>query len=142
MDPEWTRVNGKMGKDTLFARLVIPDPGPRYMHFPKGHGYTEDFFQQITAEVLKTDFRRGFPTQHYEKIRDRNEALDIRVYLLAAIDILNPSLTRIAARLKPATGEPQSRDYALKPGTPAAPAKQGAPRQRIKIKVGGFGSKF
>lgn len=88
-------VNTKMAKDTLFARLRIEDKGPRYCHFPKGHGYTQEYFEQLTAEVLKTSFKYGFPVQHYEKVRDRNEALDRRVYVLAALDILKPNFLAI-----------------------------------------------
>ncbi len=94
-------VNTKQAKDILFARLKIEEPGPRYCHFPKGHGYNEEYFNQLTAEVLKTKFLHGFPKQYYEKVRERNEALDRRVYSLAAIDILRPNLSAIAKRLAP-----------------------------------------
>ena len=29
---------GATTKDSLFARMKIEDPGPRFMHFPHGHG--------------------------------------------------------------------------------------------------------
>ena len=140
-------VNGKLAKDTLFARLRVDEPGPRYLHFPKGHGYDEEHFKQLTAEVLKTKYSHGFPVQYYEKIRDRNEALDMRVYYLAGLDILKPNLTAIAKRQKPsgegAAGVATQRDYPLKP-VPAAPKAEGETlkskiKKRRQIRIGGGG---
>src|SRR5262249_22782527 len=98
-------VDQKLAKDIIFARLKLENqdpslPCPRYMHFPQGQGYNEDYFLQLTGEVLETKFEYGFPKTRYEKTRPRNEALDIRVYLLACVDILKPSLTRIATNLR------------------------------------------
>jgi phage terminase large subunit GpA-like protein len=124
-------VNGKLAKDTLFARLRIDQPGPRYLHFPKGYGYDEEHFRQLTAEVVKTRYSHGFPIQTYEKIRERNEALDLRVYWLAGLEILRPNLTAIAQHQKPGNGDPGDttpKIYPLKPapepGKPPTPAKR------------------
>ena len=140
----WTfAVQTKLAKDTIFARLRVDDPGPRYMHFPKGHGYSEEWFEQLTAESLKTTYKHGFPVQQYEKTRERNEALDIRVYGLAAIDILRPALTTIAKNLKGLadknsklqTSNLKGPEPASGPGA-AAPVKK---RRRIQIKgIGGW----
>lgn len=105
-------VQTKLAKDIIFARLRVEQPGPRYLHFPKGHGYDEEHFLQLTAEVLKTKYAHGFPTQFYEKIRDRNEALDLRVYWLACLDILKPALTAISKNL--IANRPEPKDYVLK----------------------------
>jgi phage terminase large subunit GpA-like protein len=123
-------VDSKNGKDILFARLAIDSPGPRYTHFPVGQGYNEEYFHQLTAEVLKTRYLHGFGTLYYEKIRDRNEALDIRVYLLAVVDILRPNLTTIAKKLK-APGEQVQPERPTQPPPPAP-----APRQRIRVGMG------
>lgn len=112
-------VNGKVAKDIIFARLKLDEPGPRYMHFPKGHGYDEEHFKQLTGEVLKTKYSHGFPTQFYEKTRDRNEALDLRVYWLAGLDILKPNLQAIVRQRKKA--EPEPKAYELKPPEPPPP---------------------
>jgi phage terminase large subunit GpA-like protein len=141
-------VDGKIAKDTIFSRMMVPEPGARFMHWPTGQGYNEEYFAQLTAEVLKTDYKQFRPTQHYEKTRDRNEALDIRVYLLAAIDILKPSLTRIAKRLRmaPAIGSPASaptapKEYILKnPAQPVAATPGINPATgRRRIRVGTWG---
>lgn len=95
-------VNTDLAKDTIFARLRLKEPGARYMHFPKAHGYERQgngYFDQLTAEEMRITYKRGYPERHYEKIRDRNEALDLRVYFLAAMDILRPALAVIKAGL-------------------------------------------
>ena len=55
-----------------------------YCHFPE---YGPDYFQQLTAEELKTKKTKGFAVTFFEKIRNRNEALDCRVYARAAASI-------------------------------------------------------
>jgi phage terminase large subunit GpA-like protein len=125
-------VDSKAGKDIIFARLKLEVPGPRFMHFPSGNGYNEEYFAQLTAEVSKPRYNHGFVTYYYEKIRDRNEALDIRVYLLACVEILKPNLTTIAKRLK-APGE-QPGAAQRPPTNPQSPR----PRQRIRVGVMGM----
>ena len=44
--------------------------------------------------------RHGFPVRYYKKLRERNEALDCRVYNLAALEILNPNFERMAKNLE------------------------------------------
>jgi len=55
-----------------------------YCHFPE---YGPDFFKMLTAEELKTKFVKGFKQSEWEKIRERNEAIDCRVYASAAASI-------------------------------------------------------
>ena len=91
-------VGTDVAKDTLFARMRIKEPGPRYMHYPNGSGYEkkrDGYFDQLTAEESRLTYKRGFPERHYEKIRERNEALDLRVYFLALVDILRPLVAQI-----------------------------------------------
>lgn len=56
-----------------------------YMHIPRG-GVTAEWIKQLTAEQLVTrrDKRRGYTKLEWQKLRDRNEALDCRVYARAA----------------------------------------------------------
>jgi phage terminase large subunit GpA-like protein len=91
-------------KDILFARIKLKEPGPRYMHWPTGNGYEkrkEGYFDQLTAEELKTEIKKGRIEKHYELKPGvkRNEALDIRVYFLAAVDILRPAVSVIKREL-------------------------------------------
>ena len=50
-------------------------------HFPE---YDTEYFKQLTAEQLVTRIVRGYPKREWQKIRDRNEALDCRIYARAA----------------------------------------------------------
>jgi phage terminase large subunit GpA-like protein len=110
----WTyAIATNVAKDIIFARLRIKEPGPRYMHYPKGFGFDDEYFRQLTAEVVRTTLVMGFPKRKYEKTRDRNEALDLRVYGLAALDILPVNWAAVARNLKPGPVEPP-KEYALK----------------------------
>lgn len=94
-------------KNIIFSRLHITEYGPGYMHFPKF--CDEEYFLQLTAEKQKQVYEKGIPVRkRWEKIRTRNEALDIEVYNLAALEYLNVNLEAVgrdfertrAARLK------------------------------------------
>ena len=52
------------------------------MHFPKKPEYDEEHFKQLTGEA------KNKTTGRWEKFRARNEALDIRVYAMATLRIL------------------------------------------------------
>lgn len=52
-----------------------------YCHFPE---YAEEYFEQLTAEVLVTRVVKGFRRYEWVKTRERNEALDMRIYASAA----------------------------------------------------------
>lgn len=94
-------VGADEAKLTVMRRLAVEKPGPGYCHFPKDRG--ADWFQQITAEKLVTRYVKGFPVREWHQTRPRNEALDCRVYALAALKIANPSMRRAADRLHAAT---------------------------------------
>jgi phage terminase large subunit GpA-like protein len=50
-------------------------------HFPE---YNTEYFKQLTGEQLITKIVKGYPKREWQKTRDRNEALDCRVYARAA----------------------------------------------------------
>lgn len=82
-------------KQMIYARLKIHQPGPGYCHFPAD--YPEEYFKQLTAERIQTKFVNGHPTRVWVMPKGRrNEALDCRVYGMAALHILNPNLDRLA----------------------------------------------
>lgn len=89
-----------LAKTTLHARLRLTDPGPRFCHYPKGHGFDEEYFAQLGAEVPKLVKRRGYTFTEWNKVRSRNEALDLEALSLAAVEILNPDLATIAAKVR------------------------------------------
>ena len=90
-------VGTDQAKCTIYGRLKIEDAGPGYMHFP--NTYDKSYFEMLTAEKLVTKFKKGFQTLEWIKIRARNEVLDLRVYALAGLKILNPNFEKIKTRL-------------------------------------------
>ena len=114
------------GKATIYAWLNIEEPGPRYMHFPKGFGYDDEYFAQLTAESVHTIYRKGVSIREWKKDRERNEGLDLRVYTLAAIEILRPNMQKLAALVSKKI-EPQT---AIQPGQVVAVQP---PRRRIML---------
>ena len=52
-----------------------------YCHFPE---HATEYFKQLTAEQLVTKIVKGYPKREWQKTRDRNEALDCRIYARAA----------------------------------------------------------
>jgi phage terminase large subunit GpA-like protein len=72
-------------KGLISSHLKVSKPGPGYSHFPDH--YDREYFDQLCAEELRTRFQRGFPVMEWHKVRERNEALDVRVYNYAALYI-------------------------------------------------------
>ena len=85
-------------KETVVNRLKQRDPdGPGYCRFPAEYG--DDYFRMLTAEELKTKFKRGFKVTEWVKIRQRNEAFDLRVYNTAGVAMLSLDLKSERRRL-------------------------------------------
>lgn len=79
-------VGVSMAKTELYAwlRQLPPTEGPMphgWSHFPE---YNEEFFLQITAEQIILKRIRGYSRYIWEKLRERNEALDCRIYARVA----------------------------------------------------------
>jgi phage terminase large subunit GpA-like protein len=69
-------------KSTLTSRLRITQ-GQGAMHFPLS--VDREYFEQLTAEYLKTTYRQGRPHRTWERRKGRRaEALDCAVYAYAA----------------------------------------------------------
>lgn len=82
------------GKDIVMSNLQIEpptgnEPVPGYMHYPAGGDFDDEYFAQLTAEkkVIKK-LRDGRLTYAWKQTRPRNEALDLRVYGLACVELL------------------------------------------------------
>lgn len=74
-------------KDAIYARLRIATPGPGYLHIPAD--YDEAWAKMLTAEKVRTRYSRGHPVREWIKPEGaRNEALDCRVYAMAALHSL------------------------------------------------------
>lgn len=87
-------------KELVYSRLKIAEPGPGYCHFPVERDVA--FFAQLTAEKLITIYYKGKETRKWVVKNEhiRNEALDCRVYAMAALHILNADLDRVAVKFK------------------------------------------
>jgi phage terminase large subunit GpA-like protein len=72
----WLRLDRPIEEDSPYP--------PGYCHFPK---YGAEYFKQITAEQLVTRMVKGYKRGEWQKTRERNEALDCRVYARAAAAI-------------------------------------------------------
>lgn len=126
-------------KDSIFGRLKIEKPGPGFIHFPQDLG--QDYFEQLLAErPVRKEGRRA-----YEKITKdaRNEALDLMVYGLAAIEIYGPKDLGAMARKAQGTPAPAPQEApVLRVVEPAQPVRQAAhaPVRVIPPFRGGGGS--
>lgn len=98
--PFWP-VGVTVAKTAVYSRLVMLPGGPRTIHFPQmdrpdgsteTFGFDDQYFKQLTAEKMRTRFSHGQPYKIFEKDNNavRNEAIDIRVYSLAALHSLMP----------------------------------------------------
>lgn len=83
-------------KELIYARLKISQPGAGYCHFPSH--YDDEYFAQLTAEQIVTRFSKGFRRREWKKVRARNEALDLRVYAVAAYALLNVNINAMIDR--------------------------------------------
>jgi phage terminase large subunit GpA-like protein len=65
------------------------------IHFPKNDKYNDGYFRQLLSEEM----RDGKWVKKHAKIR--NEALDIKVYNLALLEIFKSEISRILSSGKP-----------------------------------------
>jgi phage terminase large subunit GpA-like protein len=85
----WT-VGSSVAKAELYGWLRLEEPvageaPPGYCRFPE---YATEYFEQLTAEQMVIRTVRGYQSYQWEKTRERNEALDCRVYARAAAAIM------------------------------------------------------
>jgi len=85
-------VGSSNAKSELYGWLQLKkptndqDPYPAcYCHFPE---YPDEYFKMLTAEQLIRKTIRGYSKYQWEKMRDRNEALDCRIYARAAAAVV------------------------------------------------------
>ena len=86
------KVNASIAKSELYGWLSLKKPTqegepypPCYCHFPQ---YSDEHFKMLTAEQIMVRIVKGFPKYEWHKVRERNEALDARVYARAAAMIV------------------------------------------------------
>jgi phage terminase large subunit GpA-like protein len=98
----------------LQSRLLIEQPGPRYCHFPDG--YSDQWFEQLCAEVAVTKYKHGVPYVVWDAGRRRNEALDCRVLATAGLRMERPNLEALVH-----TRAAQTVEQPPKPRPPSRP---------------------
>jgi phage terminase large subunit GpA-like protein len=79
-------------KDEILAGLLVEEVGPRYSHFPAVAEYDEEFFKQLAAESKVLVYKDNRPAFKWRKLRERNEALDIRQINRAVLDLILASV--------------------------------------------------
>jgi len=87
-----TIIGSDTGKEMVFNRLKIQEPGNGYMHFPFNQDYDETYFIQLTAEVKRKKKVKGREVEFFDAGGRRNEPLDIRYGNLAIIRIAQEKL--------------------------------------------------
>jgi phage terminase large subunit GpA-like protein len=133
-------------KERLYSQLRLVDPGPGYQHFPANPsaGYDLVYFQQLTAEKMV----HGSSAPYFVKIHSKaNEALDARVYALAAREFLpGVNYPKIAAGLavapesdwRPTAKPPPPEPEPSPPG--AVPVNAKTPLIKPKVRRAGRGT--
>jgi len=106
-----------VGTDTckellIFSMLRVSKTGPMYCHFPGDPelGYDDRYFQMLTSEKVIIKHKAGVPYRTWDAKGRRNEALDCRVYNMAARAILDPNYARIKANLTPDDKKPGKKE--------------------------------
>jgi phage terminase large subunit GpA-like protein len=94
------------------------------MHFPDNRD--EEYFYQLTAEDRVERVLKGQKVRAYVQRRARNEALDLRVYNLVAIELLQPKWDTLAQRAVAARKESSAPDESVADALP--------PKARPKFK--------
>lgn len=101
-------------KDLIYSRLELVGEGEGRCHFPLT--YERKYFEMLTAEEKFMEWKNGSPVMKWRlgesadgKKKKRNEALDTRVYALAALRLLPINLKAMAKRQKSST-----KQYTLK----------------------------
>lgn len=102
-------------KELLFARLKIDEPGPGYCHFPLDR--EEEYFRMLTAEKKVLRYFKGRPKREWVKTRQRNEALDCRVYAMAALQVMGINIEAVAKQQQNSVGS-QKKHAIRRPGVP------------------------
>jgi phage terminase large subunit GpA-like protein len=111
-------------KELFYAHLKVKEHGPSFCHYPAHYGQGE-YFDQLTAEKCITKMVAGRPHKVWvlKTAGRRNEPLDCRVYAMAALNILNPNMDRIAEKYK--------MRLAYEKNNPEQPAQPRKPKRRM-----------
>jgi len=105
--PLWN-IGTDAAKEAIFSSFKIEERGPGYCHWPKAYQnergeliarpeYDKEYFMMLTAEELvEIPQPSGRSKREWKQRRERNEALDCRVYAVAALDALRVNFEALA----------------------------------------------
>jgi phage terminase large subunit GpA-like protein len=125
-------------KDIIYSRMRIEAPGPGFMHLPAGTA-DEEYVAQLTAERAIRKYVKGRGSvRQWVKIRDRNEALDLEVYALAALYVLGMPLVRSLKKRAEDLARLPDPVLPLDDQRPAGSAPPAGGRRRRRGWVGGW----
>lgn len=104
------------GKETVYSRLKLEEEENHgFCLYPMAEngsaikGYDLKYFKALTVEKRELKYLKGKPRYEWVKPSGaRNEALDIRNYATAALEILNPSL-EVLYKIRNQGGIPQNK---------------------------------
>lgn len=117
------------GKEIALSRLRIQSPGPGFAHFPEW--IDAEYLAQLAAEKAVRKYHKGRgAVREWVKLRERNEALDLTVYSLAALHILGPIFVRSLPERAAALARPADESEATQ--------AEGQERPRPKRSRGGW----
>lgn len=110
-------------KEMVYSHLKIKEEGAGYCHFPAN--YPDEYFKQLTAEKIVKKYHKGFYKREWVKTRARNEALDCRVYAIAALSIVNVNVNIMAQRSKKASAKGENENEQRPQRRKRYPQRQG-----------------
>lgn len=121
-------------KDLIHGRLQVSQHGPGFVHFAAG--VSDEFYEQITAEVRVLQKTKVGEQYRWVKRRQRNEVLDCTVYAMFAAHSLDLHryTDKMWAKLESAVNPPIADLFDLPPVAPenvAAPAHVGESPERL-----------
>ena len=94
-------IGTELAKDMLFDFMQTEAPGPGYMHYHKTYDYK--YYKGLTSETGITKYdKSGRPFRIWttKVTGSATEPLDIRVYSLALLEILNPNMKALAQEME------------------------------------------
>ena len=123
------------GKDIVMSRLLVRSPGPGFVHLPEW--VDEEYLAQLTAEKAIRKYVKGRgAVREWVKLRERNEALDLEVYALAALYILGQTFVRSLPERAARFARPVENANKIEP--PEAPAPNHPRWPPVRRRPGGW----
>jgi phage terminase large subunit GpA-like protein len=87
-------------KNLLASKLAIETVGPGYVHFGNEEaGFNQEFFEQLLSEKKEQAKRMGLLITRWVATRERNEALDLTVMCMCAVETCRRNLDSVEPQI-------------------------------------------